>query len=508
MKRLSVIIFLLVTSVCTAQLKDDFTDSDFTANPAWSGDDSQFKINASGQLQLNSIGTGRSMLSTSNSLSSLANVEWHFWIKQSFSPSASNYGRVYLSADHADLTSPLNGYYLQFGEALSNDAIELFRQSDTISVSICRGKNGRIAAAFALGIKVVHDSIGLWTLSIDTAGGKDYIKEASGQDTVYTSSSHFGLVCNYTSSNATNFYFDNFYAGPQKLGSVQPPTPVEANDIVINEILSHVKTGGKEFVEIYNRSQKTIDLSNLQITKRDIMTGLPDAAVAISAVSLLIKPGDYLVLSDDPAVVKSQYTTLNGDAFQQMNLPTLVDGEDDIVLMTMDSTIIDEVRYAESWQFSLLYSFAGVSLERLSSEHPSQDSTNWHSAAESVGFATPGYRNSQSDVSTGNGTEISIDPEIFSPDNDGNHDVLNIHYSFPDAGNVANIVIYDARGRLTRTLINNELLGHEGYFVWDGLTNEKEKARIGMYIIYAEVYNINGNVKGYKKTCVLGGKLN
>ncbi len=53
-------------------------------------------------------------------------------MKQSFSSSATNNGRVYLASDQSDLTKPLNGYYLQFGEANSNDAIELFRQVDQL----------------------------------------------------------------------------------------------------------------------------------------------------------------------------------------------------------------------------------------------------------------------------------------------------------------------------------------------------------------------------------------
>lgn len=205
--------------------------------------------------------------------------------------------------------------------------------------------------------------------------------------------------------------------------------------------------------------------------------------------------------------MKEQYYAQNPNAFLQVKLPTLLEDGDDIVLLSSASQIIDEVHYSDTWQFPLLNSDIGVSLERLSPAQPSQDSTNWHSASETVGFATPGYKNSQSDVSTGNGNAISVDPEIFSPDNDGHNDVLNIHYSFADPGNVANVNIYDARGRLIRNLVNNELLGNSGYFVWDGLNNEREKARIGTYVIYAEVYQLNGDVKNFKTTCVLAGKL-
>ena len=58
-----------------------------------------------------------------------------------------------------------------------------------------------------------------------------------------------------------------------------------------------------------------------------------------------------------------------------------------------------------------------------------------------------------------------------------------------------------------KQLIRNELLGIKGTFSWDGINEEREKARIGIYIIFFEVFDLKGNVKHYKKTCVLGGKL-
>ncbi|MBA3972449.1 MAG: hypothetical protein H0X46_09985 [Bacteroidetes bacterium] len=56
-------------------------------------------------------------------------------------------------------------------------------------------------------------------------------------------------------------------------------------------------------------------------------------------------------------------------------------------------------------------------------------------------------------------------------------------------------------------MIRNELLGTNGTFSWDGINDAREKARIGIYIIYFEVFDLSGTVKHYKKTCVLAGKL-
>ncbi len=146
-------------------------------------------------------------------------------------------------------------------------------------------------------------------------------------------------------------------------------------------------------------------------------------------------------------------------------------------------------------------------MERINPHGTSDDASNFHSAAEMVNFATPGYQNSQYSLSTVFKGTVNIDPETFSPDNDGYQDILNINYQFAEPGNVANVRIYDRNGRLIRNLVNNELLGLQGTFKWDGITEDKSKSRIGIYIIYFEVFNPSGDQKVYKKSAVLAGFL-
>jgi flagellar hook assembly protein FlgD len=85
--------------------------------------------------------------------------------------------------------------------------------------------------------------------------------------------------------------------------------------------------------------------------------------------------------------------------------------------------------------------------------------------------------------------------------------VLAISYTFNTPGMVGNVAIYDSRGRLIRNLVRNELLASNGTFYWDGITDEKTKARIGIYIVWFEAFDDKGNVKHYKKTCVVGGRF-
>ncbi len=237
MKKIYTIIFLVgLTTVCFAQVSDDFSDGDFTSNPVWSGSTSQFIVNSSKQLQLSNTLASQSYLSTPFSTNSLDGYEWQAYVKQSFSPSATNSGRVYLTSDQSDLTKDLNGYYLQFGEALSNDAIELFRQSGSTSVSVCRGTTAAIANSFVVRIKVTRDNTGLWKLYVDYTGGTNFVLDASGTDLTFNSSSFFGVRCTYTVTNATKFYYDDFSIASPSSPDTTPPTIVNVQAASINSI--------------------------------------------------------------------------------------------------------------------------------------------------------------------------------------------------------------------------------------------------------------------------------
>ena len=228
----------------------------------------------------------------------------------------------------------------------------------------------------------------------------------------------------------------------------------------------------------------------------------------ISTQPFLILPGEYFVLSTDSAAVKKFYKTINPQAFINMATFPTMNNEDGVVALTSKGgEVIDLVAYTAAMQYPLLTSVDGVSLERISPERPSNDATNWHSASEAVGYATPGYKNSQFGVTVTDENEITLSPDIFSPDNDGYNDNLTIAYSFGTSGNNASITIYDATGHLVRNLVNHELCGTSGAFSWDGITNDRLKASIGRYIVFVEIFDMDGNVKRYKKGTILGGKL-
>ena len=89
----------------------------------------------------------------------------------------------------------------------------------------------------------------------------------------------------------------------------------------------------------------------------------------------------------------------------------------------------------------------GVALERIDPEDHHKNANNWHSAASTAGYGTPGYKNSQFKQSHGITATIEVVPKVFSPDNDGFDDIATIQYKTDEPGYVANITIFDAAGR-------------------------------------------------------------
>jgi hypothetical protein len=285
------------------------------------------------------------------------------------------------------------------------------------------------------------------------------------------------------------------------------PVDVNENNIVINEILFNPYTDGFDFVELYNRSEYTIDLKDVFISTYDYDAGEYKDVEQISTDGYLIFPNEYVVITEKPEIIKEQYYTSNPKGFVEIkNLPSFSDDAGRVILFDKIQTIIEDFEYNEDMQYPLLATKEGVALERINFERPTNDKTNWHSASELAGFATPAYKNSQFLETEDIKEIVQVEPEVFSPDNDGFEDFANINFLLNEPGYVANIKIYDSKGRLVRYLANNQLLGVNETITWDGLDEKNQKAYVGIYVVFIELYDLDGNVKQYKETVVVAAK--
>lgn len=846
---------VLIMPKCFAQVQDDFSDGDFTHNPAWTGTDAMFKVNGDLQLQLNAAEAGSAWLFCDDEIvpETLDNeeFEWHFWLKEAFAPSANNYCDVFLC----------DKYFIRFGEAGSNDVVDLQRVDGASSVSVCRGTDTFIASAFSAFFKVTRNADGTWKIFIDKLGNGDYSLDAQGVDNTYDVMGKFGIKTTFSASNAKKVFLDDVYAGPLILDT-EPPVLKEViilkynklqldfsepldegivlqssnysidnqvgnpmyaefglsrssiilsfantimeeirytltinkiqdlagnltenirysfvhyvpheNDIVINEIMADpepsVGLPSFEYVELYNTkdfqiklrdwvfvinnsekkitqdvviqpdsyiilckenavpslseyaecisfasfsitnsgtnialyddtnslissvefdiswyrdkvkseggwsleqidpyspcagaenwmastervggtpgSLNSVDDDNLLVPYIDYVNvlssntlevffnqkmdaaslenienytivefdahpidaivlqnhpfsvqlvfpqnfelgvvynilvlgslncsgvpvpsghryefGLPDEAVSgdvvineilfdpvspaadyvelfnksdkilnISRLKIgvvkttfpnppdttlktvckenrLLLPGKYLLLTTTPDEISSQYECPGENFIRMESFPSYPNDGASVVLYH-DDKIIDFMSYSSDSHYPLLTVTKGVSLERVSPYISSLDSENWHSAAAPL-YGTPGYQNSvfiENQEDTG---QVEINPSVFSPDGDGFDDVTTVKLSSFGSDCTVKIMIFDAQGRFIKTLVNCESIACQSLFVWNGLDENGQIVPMGIYIVYVEVFDTQGNIERFKKIVVVAGK--
>lgn len=208
MKWLLLSIGLTLAMVSRAQFTDDLSDGNFDLNPVWHGSDPHFEIDTSGQLHLKAPALkARSYLSTKSK--AISGASWTFDLSLDFNPSSSNQAKVYLCSTAPDLTSPLNGYYVLIGGTA--DEVSLFRQQGTSSSKLIDGIDKMLDRdKIDLHITVTVSDLGLWELLVDKLGNGQAVSMGSAYDQGIDRSDWFGVLCEYTSTRSTKFWFDNF----------------------------------------------------------------------------------------------------------------------------------------------------------------------------------------------------------------------------------------------------------------------------------------------------------
>jgi hypothetical protein len=293
--------------------------------------------------------------------------------------------------------------------------------------------------------------------------------------------------------------------GAANMITIALPEPVLPGDVVLNEVLYDPRGYGSDFVELYNRSTKVLSLANWKLANET--NGVIGNATVITSAAYLLLPGQYVLIAEDTANIADAYPLGHRDRFLQADMPSYNNGAGVVVLQDILGDTLDRFAYDDALHFELLNSVDGVSLERVDPERPATDPTNWHSAAETVGYATPGYLNSQYSPTVAARGELSIEPAIFSPDNDGYQDLLTLAYRFDQPGFTGTLKIYDVAGREVVTLLDNELLGTNGAVSWNGIMEGGDLARMGPYVAVFEAFDLSGNVERFRKTAVLAHKL-
>lgn len=312
-------------------------------------------------------------------------------------------------------------------------------------------------------------------------------------------------VYNITASNIKDCNGNSI--GNANKARVGLPVDAAPGEWIINEILFNPRSNAFDYVEFYNNSNKIFDASKLYIANRN-SSGVVSSIKALSTVPYYVFPGDYIVETEDAPSLSLQYLVRNPDNVLIISSPpSFSDDEGTVVALNFQGTIIDEVKYKDDWHFKLIDNAEGVALERIDPNAASQNATNWTSAASTAGYGTPTYQNSQYKRIQSINATIEVTPKVFSPDNDGREDIATIQYAVTEPGYVANITVFDPSGRPVRNLVRNGTMGLSGYWNWDGLDDKGLKLPLGTYVVFTEIFNLQGKKQQFKNVVVLARKL-
>lgn len=287
------------------------------------------------------------------------------------------------------------------------------------------------------------------------------------------------------------------------------PVGYHPMSIRINEIMHTPFPGDPEYVEIVNSGEESVDVSGWAIGSQSA-PGEKAHLFPFTGDSALLRPGGYRVLASDSAIVRQSsgcgsrqgHVEVIGTSSMQLR-------NDGGIVIVRDATgsTIDSVAYFSQWHNPSLPDCAGRSLEKVRPDLPSNDSRSWGSCVLAVG-GTPGCVNSIYVERLPFHSRLSVSPNPFSPDGDGKDDHAVIHYEVPMATCTMMVKVFDVRGRLVRRLANNDPCASRGMIIWDGLTDERRRARIGIYVVMIEVLDEARNTVWTGKTAiVVAGRL-
>jgi len=270
--------------------------------------------------------------------------------------------------------------------------------------------------------------------------------------------------------------YNNFSSLDLKVGGLLP-------DIVINEIMAapDLTQNQTEWVKLYNRSQNTVNLKNWFVGDKNKQT-------ILTIDELLLTPSNFLILAEDRNKFLATYLDINSSVIQVESWQTLNNSDDEAVLRDSLGFSVEQVTYGTLPP-------NGISWERIDYDKASSDSANWWRCVDSQG-ATPGKENSVHTTFSSN-IQLKLSPNPFSPDGDGFDDELNVEYQIPLGSNLT-LKIYDVKGRLVRTLLNDQP-AVSGKTIWDGKNDASKIVRTGIYVLFVQ---ITGEHKESKKAAI------
>ena len=277
-----------------------------------------------------------------------------------------------------------------------------------------------------------------------------------------------------------------------------PNQNISKNAIVINEILFDPDTDNSEFVEFQNISNDSINIGGWRIEDEK------GNFFKLSETGFVVSPNEFFILAADSIIMKKYPDLLSYPNISITNESSLgfTNTGELMQLKNIFGNNIDSIYYSDKWHNKNIVNTNNRSIERINPNIDGNLSGNW-STSVAIGGATPGKQNSIFTTNTNASSNISVSPNPFSPDNDGFEDFTIINYNLSQVISQTRIKIFDSKGRLVRTLLNNQASSQTGSIVFNGLDDDGNPLRIGIYIVYLEAMNDASSVVDKLKTVVV-----
>ena len=267
------------------------------------------------------------------------------------------------------------------------------------------------------------------------------------------------------------------------------PDSVAPGDLLFSEVLFNPVSGGSEYAEIYNNSNKIIDLSTLRFSTRKAADSSIYSSKKLASSPMFIFPGEFKLITDDREGVCNYFDCQDPSAFILLNsMPSLRNEDGCIVLFrSEDSLVIDNFYYDADMHSELLTNKGkGVSLERVD-----WTSDLWVSSAGSVGYGTPGYANASSAESV-DVLSFESSEYCFPYYDESQH--FRLRYRLDDVGYFVTIRIYSLSGYCVKILADHLLFPNEGEIVWDGRDDAGRVLPSAPYVLLWEAIHEKGSV--------------
>ncbi|WP_080905618.1 lamin tail domain-containing protein [Parabacteroides sp. Marseille-P3160] len=259
------------------------------------------------------------------------------------------------------------------------------------------------------------------------------------------------------------------------------PAPVLPGQIIFNEVLPNPFAGGSEYIELYNRSAKTLSLNGLTVATRKSDGSIgPRYPLASLTDSLL--PGGYALLTKSASGVTAFYAILSPESVHEIKLPVLANTSSTLLLFRSEGEeMIDQLNYSSKWHTTPVKDAKGVSLERIDPDKETQDASNWISATAASGYGTPGYQNSAEEGSPVEAPSANEPVSWYEAEGK-----IGLRYSVDKPDYHCKAFIYDLSGRRIATLPEQILQDTVGVLLWDDSAFD-DFSLPGFYLFRAEL---------------------